>query len=106
MINETWKIKINTNTKNIKNDYIELNNESMASSGQFIKNIITKKYDAKKHIIDPITMSNKNYYNLTTVNGPNTTICDALSTACYNTPIQEIKILKQNFPKYKFKIFI
>ena len=102
--NLQWKIKINNN-QNSKNNYIIPNNTSIASSGQFIKNRITNKYDIKNHIIDPITLKNNHYYQLATVIGKNATICDALSTACYNTPIEEINILKKNFPNYEFKIF-
>lgn len=104
--NTSWKIKINSNSENLKNNYININNESLASSGQFIKNTITNKYELKKHIIDPKSLSSKEYYKLTTVLGPNATICDALATACYNTPIQEMNILQNNFKNYTFKTLI
>lgn len=101
-----WQIKIDSINKNIDNNCINLHNTSIASSGQFIKNKISKNYIIKNHIIDPTTLSTNNYYKLTTVTGPNLTICDALSTALYNTPLQEIYILKKNFPEYNFKTFI
>ena len=59
--------------------------------------------DDKKwhHIIDPKTLRPPNHWAQTSVSGPSAMICDALSTALFVLPKQEIlRVLKAHYPGY------
>lgn len=85
---------------------ISLHTGSVSTSGLFLNNFTLynkKKYN--KHIFDPKTFSFKNYYKLVTTIGEDTTICDALSTACFNVPPIYLREFTNSFKNYAFYVF-
>lgn len=101
--NIPWHIIINTNTTN---DIIKLHTGSISVSGGYLKKSTNNLNKIKHHIIDPKTLTSKEYYSSVLVMGEKSTTCDVLSTACFNMIESDITTLRQKFPDYEIKTYI
>ena len=100
--NKPWKIIINTGNKN---EIIKIKNGSIAITGGYIKKSKNNINNISHHIIDPKTLTSKNYYSSILVMGKDSVTCDALATAAYNMQKKDIINLKKIFKNYEFKFF-
>ncbi len=100
--NKPWKIIINTGNKN---EIIKIKNGSIAITGGYIKRSKNNINNITHHIIDPKTLTSKNYYSSILVMGKDSVTCDALATAAYNMEKKDIINLKKTFKHYEFKFF-
>ncbi|HFL8819515.1 MAG TPA: FAD:protein FMN transferase [Candidatus Azoamicus sp. OHIO2] len=98
-----WNIIINTN---LKNDVIKLHSGSIALSSGYLKAATTNTHNIKHHIINPKTLTSKNYYSSVLVVGEKSITCDALSTAYFNMTQTEIDKIRLKFPDYEIKTYI
>ncbi len=105
---QPWEIGIdpNANIKDPENHILYIAHGGISSSGSYQKKTLNQNGPIKHHIVDPKSQQSQQYYLLTTVIGPSSAICDALATACYNTPPEELPLLQQQFPDYIFKTFV
>ena len=89
-----WIIGIDPRAKAVHpNRKFKLMTGAIASSGDYVKH---------DHIIQPMTLRPSDRYALSTVIGPKGVVCDVLATAAYNTPRDEMHVLRKNFPQYQF----
>lgn len=101
--NQDWTIIVNNG---LYNEFFKIKNGSISVSNGSIKKSMYNINNITHHIINPKTLSSNNNYISTLVMGESCTICDVLSTACYNMTENEIFILKKYFPNYYFKTYI
>lgn len=101
--NKPWNIIVNTNTTN---DIIKLHTGCISVSGGYLKKSTNNVHNIYHHIIDPKTLTSKDYYSSILVIGPESTTCDVLSTACFNMTISEIESIQKKFPEYEIKTYI
>lgn len=102
--NFLWQVSINFGQNSIGSTFnsekkIFLKTGGISSSGFLNLNF------KNKHIIDPTTLEYKNYYKYVTTVGENLSVCDALSTACYNVPPKYLDEFKNSFSNYSFYVF-
>lgn len=108
-----WEVSVNCGA-NIVGQYLTCNEKKIflkrggiSSSGfsnvRFKDNL--EKNEKNTHIFDPVTLEYKNYYKYVTIVGENLSICDALSTACFNVPPKYLDDFKNSFNNYTFYVF-
>ena len=87
------------------NKLIKIYNGSISTSGKFTKRYFTSVKNKKIfYIVDPTTSSFNDYYTRITVIGDDLSICDSLSTACFNVPPQYFKEFINSFSNYSFDV--
>lgn len=98
-----WEVLLDSYVGSSK--LIKLYNGSISTSGKFTKRYLTSLTNKKFfHIVDPTTSSCNNYYTRITVIGNDLSICDSLSTACFNVPPQYFKEFINSFFNYSFDV--
>ena len=101
---KSWDILV-ANSMGYTNRLFKLHTGSISTSGKYRKRFSTHLVNKNSfHIIDPTTSSFNTYYNRVTVIGDDLSICDALSTACYNVPPLFFKEFINSFNKYTFDV--
>lgn len=103
----SWKIDIDNRLFFLfeKSKSIEIISGSFAASGGYLKRSLVNNCFIKHHIIDPIDLVSRDYYFLVTVKGVLSSICDALSTSCYNIPYSSLDIVKKRFGDYNIDVY-
>lgn len=90
-----------------KNKKIYVNTGGVSSSGCISDSFVGfgSQITKNKNIINPLTFCFNNNYKFITVVGIDLSICDALSTACYNVNPKYIEEFKRSFTGYRFYVF-
>lgn len=95
-----WQIFLDNNRGGRKSLF--LHTGSVSTSGYFSKHFNSFLRFVK--IVDPTTSLFRNYYKRISVIGSDLSICDSLSTACWNVPIIKLQDFLHSFNKYTFDI--
>lgn len=100
--NNPWILAI---SNQINNKFLKIKDGSISISAGYIKKSTNNINNIKHHIINPKNLKSEEFYKSVIVFGKKCTTCDALSTACYNIPIDKLNDIKKNFKNYSIKIY-
>lgn len=92
--NTPWRVSVQSPYEqyNTHLTTVELNGTSLVTSGTYERKFV---YDGKEyhHIINPDTLYPSEHFDSVSVLGENSAVCDALTTALFNMPLEQGKAL-------------
>ncbi len=106
IIKNLWKIIIDKKISFlIKKQSIKIQNNGISITGNYQKKTNNNNF-INHHILNSKTLSSNNFYTSIIIKGKHSTICDALSTSCFNMKSFIIIQIKEKFFTYNIKTYI